>query len=674
MICEALQPSILIGSVLSAWEPRPDVRTWDWICENGRMHNGQPFDGDRVPWLEGVCDAYDDPVTRTITEMWGTRLGKTSGAFQIMACKMATAPMPGLFGSSTQTLIKKTVSTKIYPILRAIAATREQLPNEKRQSWEKIKLDRSTWNVSWSGSATTLADVEAFYGHAGEVDKWTFNEMQGGDAGEGDSLDQFLERFKEFSDHKIIIECSPSTAQRSRIYKRLKASNNCRYNVPCPKCRKRQVLKMGGRDAHLTGGIVFDKLPDGSFDRDLARESARYVCEHCRKEIYDEQRFAMMRSGVWVPEGCYADRRGRVIGTPLRSPRHWGSQLSSLYSLQLRWGDIAAKFVESKDNPNSLRMFKNGWEAEVWEPYRSKSEPEDVAERMKSDVPTGKIPLWATWVFRGIDVQEEFMVHVTIAVGPGERLQVIERGIVDTWQELDEIIKREYEHEDRGPKLAAALTLIDSGFRTKEVYDFCQKWKRTPYPVLPCKGANNDCNGEPYLRMTIGDGTKTGNQQLKRLALAARGLIRIRVNPFHYEPLIQKQIDETDEAKRLWSFAEEIADDFDFIVQVCNGVLSHRPSKTSTDQHLWTKRWDDKPNDYRDALKYARCAADLKFRGDWRRAMFRQIAVAIQQAAASPSQARTERESTEPRSGRGARRAELRSRMQQRREARRARR
>lgn len=643
MIAELPQPLLFDPAVLAAWEPNPDVRTWEWINENGRMQNGQPFDGDRVPWLEGVCDAYDDPIVRTLSLMWGTRLGKTSGAFQIMACKMATAPMPGLFSQSTQTLVKRTVTGKIYPILRSIEATREQLPIEKLQGWEKIKLSQSTWHVAWSGSATSLADIEAYYGHASEVDKWSFDEQQGGDAGEGDPLDQWDERFKEhWNSRKQIYECSPSTKRKSRIYKKLLGSNNCRFNVPCPKCKNRHVLRMGSADAAQSGGIVFDKLPDGSFDRDLAFSTARYVCEHCRKEIYNEQRFAMMRSGVWVPEGCYADKRGRVLGTPKRSQQHWGSQLSSLYSLQMGWGDIAAKSVESRGNPKSLQMFVNGWKAEVWEPHRSKSEPEEIAERLRTDDPAGVIPEWATWVFRGCDVQEEFMVHVTIAVGPGGRWQPIEAGVVDTWDELDEIIKREYKHADGKGNLIAGLTLIDSAHRTPEVYAFCQRHKGTEYLVMPCKGANTDCNGEAYQKIIIGDGTKSGNKRTKRLALAARGLIRIRVNPFHYEPLIQKELDETDDAKRLLSLAAELADDLDFVTQLCNGVLSAEPSKTSPDHHLWIKRDPNQPNDMRDCLKYARCAADVKFRENWRRALHRQVAVEFSQKPAAPQQPRQE--------------------------------
>ena len=652
--------------------PRPVVRSWNWICEHGRMPTGTPFDGDRIPWSSGVCDAYDDPLTRSVTMMWGTRLGKTITALQLMACMMANAPMKGLFSQSTQSLAKRTVNERIYPMLEAIDATAQQLPPENLRAWNRIALAHSSWNVTWSGSATQLADIDAYYGHAGEIDKWSYNEVLGGEGGEGDALDQWEERFKENPDHKKIFECSPSTKHRSRIYKKLLASNNCRYWVPCLHCKKHQILKFGGKEARSSGGLVWDKPSDGASNPELALSTARYVCEHCRKEIYDEHRFTMMRSGRWAAEGCRVDRRGRVIGTPLRSSRHWGGQLSSLYSLQMRWGDMAEKFVKSVGNPRSLQMYVNGWLADVWEPYRSKSEPDEVGERLVTDVPKGTIPGWATWVFAGCDVQEECLVYVVIAVGADERVAIIDDGVVDTWTELEkECITRKFDHADGGSPLSPALTLIDCGHRTKEVYDFCQRFKGSGVMVMPCKGSNNDCNGEPYQKIVVGDGTKSGSKAMKRMALAARGLVRIRVNPFHYEPLIQQQLDRVLPGERgSLELAAGFDEDDNFLHQICNAAISDMPSKSSPDRHLWVKRWPDLENDKRDCYKYARCAADLKFRGDWNRAARRQDNATSSMPGANTKVPKSNAE-TSPQSGR---RRALRERLKKRRAARRARR
>lgn len=631
LICELSPFQSFLSELVPALTPRAPMGSWEWICEHGRMPNGKPFDGDKIPWCRGVCQAWDDPVTREIDLQWGTRLGKTTIGLQLMGKVAATRPMPGLFASSTQKLAQRTVRNKIYPVLEAIEATRQQLPPPRWRSVEEIRLRDSIWAVAWSGSDTQLADLSAFYGYANEIDKWSMNDKLGGAAGEGDSLAQFEERFKEFQNAKLLFECSPSTKTHSRIEKKLLASNNCRYWVACPKCGARQVLKVGADDPTL-GGILFDRTPDGSLDPALARRSARYKCEHCPHEIYDDERPRMMRGGEWAPEGCSVDKRGRVIGTPRRDARRWGGQLSSLYSLQLRWGDIAEEFVNAIGNPGKLRMFVNGWLAETWETHKAKNEPEEIGQRLSTADPRGVIPSWATWIFAGIDCQADHYVWVVIAVGPGERVHLVDDGTADTLDWLEEnVIKRKFDHADGGEALSPALTFIDSGFRTKEVYSFCQRFRGTSYRVQPCKGANTDCAGEAYEVKIIGVNEASQNARTKKvLARTGRGLTRIRVSPYYYEPIIQEQLDERDPGDEgALSLHAEAAGDMDLMRQLCNGAEAAEPSKTDPNRHLWVKRWENEPNDKRDGLKYARCAADVRFRRNWRMVEIRQKPVGV---------------------------------------------
>jgi phage terminase large subunit GpA-like protein len=645
MIRAVLPAEELVFDVMPSFRPRASVDSWDWICKKGRMPDGTPFDGDRIPWCRGVAEAWDNPVTRMISLMWGTRLGKTTIGLQLMAKVADTKPMPGLFATSTQTLAERTVRNKIYPVLSSIEATRKQLPHRRFWTMKEVRLSSAPWFVAWSGSDTQLADLSAFYGYANEVDKWSMNEKQGGESGEGDPFEQFLERFKEFYNAKILSECSPSTKRRSRIEKQLLASNNCRYNVPCPKCGTHQVLKLGTEGE--PGGIRFDRRADGSSDPALARSTARYECVHCRYEIADHQRPAMMRAGVWVPAGQHVDKRGRLQGTPLRGPRLWGGQLSSLYSLQLRWGDIAEKFVQVKDNSRELRMFINGWLAETWEPFKPKSEPEEVGLRLATDDPRGVIPSWAKWLFAAVDIQHDHFVFWVVAIDENQREHLVDHGTLDTLAEVEtKVIRREFEHADGGPPLCPIVTAIDCGFRSKMVYEFCQKFKQTSHRVMPVKGANSDCAGEPFEVKLIGAAGQ--NDRTKRiLARAGKGLRRIRVSPYYYEPITQEQLDDLNPGDfGSLSLHTEAREDLDLLNQLCNGAESDEPSKLDPNRHLWVKRWEGQPNDYRDGKKYARCMADWYFKRDWEKAARRQgvaIKTADPMAKQSPAESTRER-------------------------------
>lgn len=642
MIAEAYHPALLTAAVLASFSPRPHIRSWDWICENGRTHKGEPFDGDRIPWCAGVCDAWDDPTIREIWLPWGTRTGKTTISMQLMASTAVLKPMPGIFATSTQTLAKRTVRRKIYPMLDAIAATRGQLPHPRFRSVEEIRLSSSPWAVAWAGSETQLADLEAYWGWANEIDKWPMSQRMDGEAGEGDPLDQWEERFKENPDHKKLGECSPSTARRSRIWRKFLASNRSHYYVPCPKCGQHQVLKLGDGKPE-EGGILFDKNPDGSIDVGLARASARYACVHCRYEIHDDQRPLMMRRGRWAPDGCGVDARGRRVGEPRRDGASWGGQLSSLYSLQLRWGDVAAKFITSIGNPESLRMFVNGWKAEVWEPHKPKNEPSEVGKRLATELPEGIIPSWATWLFQAFDIQGDHFVYWVVACDAEEREHLVKHGTCETLAEVEALIKTKYEREDGGPALWPAVTAIDSGFRTKDVYLFCQKFTGTPHRVVPVKGANTDCAGEPYEVKIIGANEGTTARTKKLLIRAGRGLTRIRCSPYYYEPITQQQLDDLlpGEPGAL-SLNETAAEDVDLLAQLCNGAESSEPSKMNPDRHLWIKPRDNEPNDFRDAKKYARMIMDWKFKRNWKRAETPQpasgVAVAPRAVANSPEE------------------------------------
>jgi phage terminase large subunit GpA-like protein len=625
MIATVTPAMRLLSRVSAAIVPREHVSTWEWANQHGRMPDGTPFDGDRIPWARGVFDALDDPETRMVSLQWGTRLGKTTIGLQWVAKVAATKPRPGLFATSTQSLAERTVRNKFYPMLAACEKTAPLLPHERWWKVSEIRLSSSPWAVAWSGSDTQLADLSAVYGYANEIDKWSMSERMEGEAGEGDPFDQFLERFKEFHNHTILCECSPSTKSRSRIEKQRLAGTNSRYYVPCPKCGEHQVLRMGKKGE--PGGVRWDKHADGTSDPVLARKTARYECERCQFEIDNDRRQWMMLRGVWAPEGCAVDKSGRLTGTPLRSARFWSSQLSSLYSLQLRWGDVAEKFLRTRTDPRSLRMFVNGWVAETWEPYRSKSEPEQVGERLTVTTPRGVIPRWATHLFAAIDQQQSHFVCWIVACDAHEREHLVDHFTVESLVEVESrVVRQEFAHEDGGAPLRPAATAIDCGFRTKDVYAFCQKFRGTGLVVIPVKGANTDCGGEAYERKVIGLNEGQSVRTKKVLIRAGRGLVRLRINPFYYEPITQEQLDTREPGQEgSLTLHAECKDDLDLLRQLCNGVESAEPSKSDASRHLWVKRWEKEPNDYRDCKKYARAMMDYHFRkGGWSVAKKRQ--------------------------------------------------
>ena len=200
---------------------------------HGTETGGMPFSLAAFPHVDGVLDAFDTPSIRMIVLQWGTRLGKTTTCLSLIAKQAGTNPRNMMFAGSTKDAASRVVASRLYPILDSTDGVKDQLLPESRRSKLDVRLRACRVFVGWSGSETSLADVGAFFGVANEIDKWDEDIST-----EADSLALFLNRFKGFTNHKIILESTPAIKGHSRIESWLNRSNRCRRYVPCPYCEE----------------------------------------------------------------------------------------------------------------------------------------------------------------------------------------------------------------------------------------------------------------------------------------------------------------------------------------------------------------------------------------------------------------------------------------------------
>ncbi len=622
-------PGQIDRRIYALWRPRPRVNTWDWICQHVRDKDGRPFNPNLFPWARGPAEAFDLPYVREIDLQWATRIGKTFTFEAIALCSWANYPMPSMFCSSVETLAKATVADELYPMLEQCHPLRDQLLPPARRSNARIKLRECSCRIGWAGSISRIAGYGCWLLHANEVDKFPHDESP-----EGDRLGLLLERgTKQFPDYKALVEGSPSRVGVSRIAARLAHSDDRRFQVPCPWCHTHQQLHLGDNNP-ASGGLIWDRLPDGADDPQLAYDTARYVCIDCKREIHDEQRSPMMNAGEWVPKGQWLDKKGILHGTPSRpAAAAWGSQLSSLYALSIRWGDIAKKKVESWPRPATRQVFVNGWLGEVFDESTSTTEPEELAEKLEVDTARAVVPAWASFLTASVDRQEWGFEVGIYAWGPGERGHLVDHDVGDSWEDVLELLDRRFPQEGREWHLGIPLTLVDEGHKKKETHRFCKKHSTLARRILTCKGASTDLGGEPYVKRVIGQEAKKAPKRLRRAALAARGLVRVFVAIDYWESLIQDYFDvrRPPEPGSL-SFFHGAGEDLEFCKQLLNGARSEQLNRRNETEYLWVKRWLDFPNDQRDVLRMARCAAEMFARGNWARrsqsAIFRQPAPA----------------------------------------------
>ena len=235
------------------------------------------------------------------------------------------------------------------------------------------------------------------------------------------------------------------------------------YQVPCPFCGHYQALEW--------------KQVRFNADEDVTaiQYNTHYECCSCGGYITDQYKPEMMEKGRWV---ALNEIKGK--------PKSVAFKLNSLYSPWVTFGQMAAEFMRSKDDPLLLMNFVNSWLGEPWESKSAVMEA-DVLLQHKTDVPMGVVPDWAQLLTGGVDVQMGYFYWKIDAWGPGVTCQTIAYGRALTLDEIEKIMDTWYPDKNGKPKLQVWVYGIDTGYRTEEVYDYCE---RHPRVAIPVKGSS----------------------------------------------------------------------------------------------------------------------------------------------------------------------------------------
>lgn len=582
-------------------KPRINESAADWLRMYFYSHTGEAFSEQQSPWVtapQGPCWAYDSIQFRTIWLQWAARMFKTNFTLAMLQRSMDQRPEETMFATPDETNCKG-VFGRFWKMIEHCPRLRDQAPKAIRQSKTQIRLKRSVCHGAWPRGKSRLADKSIRVGVGNEIDKWFVENT----STEGDPIQRFRKRGAEFPDRKFILESTPSIKGRSAIEAGRLQSTNHRYHVPCPHCFKFQPIEFG--DGTKPGMIHYEKLPNGQTDRGLARRTAHYVCLHCEGRIDDIHRPWMMNRGVWVPQGCEVDHERAMDARQLApddqswlrgKPVNWGSdygcQISVFYALFHGWGDIVDDFLSKCKKPKDLQQWINEDKGETWEAKKSKSTPEKVGEKLKTDIPRRILPDWARLVTVTIDQQAAdggFRLWVVMAHGLNRSAHIVDYGMS---QSLDEIwnthIRNPYQHLDGGNPMMPHAAAADSGWDTKKTYDFCNA-----HPgMLAIKGSSTDLGGMPYRLAEVESGDYAGQQLLT-------------VNTDFWETDLQARLDE-----RIPREADSLAlcagseSDIEFLSQLCNGTIGDKIDNRGNAKLHWQKKDENIANDFRDAVRY----------------------------------------------------------------------
>ena len=608
---------VLSPKTIRAIRPLERRDTFAWLTSKVRDPRGRAFNQFDYPWTRGVCEAWDDPAVRIVALQFAARLGKTFLACGLMMSAEEHDPANGMVGAPTEQMLKDLIRDKYYPMLDRCPDTWGLIPDQSDRNQLRIDLTTARIYGAWAKSPTTRADKDTRYKHGGEIDKWSTESSR-----EADPLDLFMERGIEIPDGKTVLESTPTLKGLSRIERYLHAGWNCRWEVPCPNCGDRIELIFGDG---VTGGVKFDKLPDGMPDVAIASRTARYLCQLCLTEWGDDKRRWAIQRGVWVPDGMTADHDGNLSGDMKGDPTIASFQLGRIYAPTFNFGKIAAQIAQCLIDPEKWQNTRNSWAGYTHERRTAIREWHEVGQRLCGEYEMGVVPGGGIFLTIGIDVQGDAWVWVVVAWGRQGVGWIVDYGIAYSAREVETVWRHRYGHQDGGAPMTCRMGLMDSGqgIRQDEVYGFCKQLNRESGPWLwPSKGSTGAlAGGKPYTQQTFDAMTQSDKRRkVSRRFRGLKGFFHVLVSTPWHQAWLHRALHwlKPGDARSI-TLPIEAAEDEDFLRQLVNEQPEDSKKATGHERSVWVVVDETVPLDFRDALRYARCAAEVFTRGAWLR-------------------------------------------------------
>lgn len=262
----------------------------------------------------------------------------------------------------------------------------------------------------------------------------------------------------------------------------------------------------------------FELLQYDTTEADAARASKDVVlaCPHCgtchREDdmLPDGRAFKLSRNhhGVWVPEGCEVDERGKLHGDPreTRIASFWQKGPTAAFQT---WSQLVYKYVaalheyDTTGSEEDLKTTINTDQGKAYIPPQSSDATAQAFLDRRQDIGFHVVPLWVRFLVAAVDVQagrntSRFDVKV-LGFGPHLECVIIDRfrieksrresdgdsdfvrvnpaTYLEDWDLLtDKVIQRRYPlDDDSGRFMPIMLTACDSGGEdgvTDNAYDY----------------------------------------------------------------------------------------------------------------------------------------------------------------------------------------------------------
>lgn len=563
------EAAFYIVDALRQLKPPEDISVSDW-AQKYRMLDAKtaampgPWRNEKTPYLTEIMNELNNYETEEIVFCKCTQVGGTEAELNMLGYIIQQDAAPSMVVYPSDKLGESISENRIKPMLKASPTLRERYYELRSQKME-MQFDGMYLTISGANSPSSLASRAIKYLFLDEVDKYP-----GASKKEADPISLARERTKTFANRKIYLTSTP-TIKSGHIWKNLLDCDvEKHYFVPCPHCGEMIEL--------VFANLRFPKNEEELTASDRA-DQAVYVCQECGCVINDQHKAEMLRFGEW-----------RIVKENNSARRKIGYWISVLYSPFVRFSEIALEWINSQGDNERLQNFINSWLAEPWEDTRLTTSADVVMER-QTEFEEFTIPTWAKFLTAGVDVQETCLYWTIRAWGNFITSQNICHGQAMSWADIERVMNYGYQKED-GTQLVVSLCLIDSGFDTDAVYDFCANnsdW------ALPVKGSSRVMTEHFHL------------SKINKTDSKAYGMNLCVVDGGKYKDMIAARM-KKENGRGAWMVYQGC--DMEYAKQVTS---EHKVQVKKGEQlvQVWELKASHTDNHYLDCEVYALAAADI---------------------------------------------------------------
>ena len=438
-------------STMQTLRPPPKLTISEWAdtyrklspessAESGSWHTS------RCEYQREIMDTFNNINIERIVVMTSSQVGKTEILLNAIGYYIDQDPSPLMVVQPNLTMGQAFSKDRLAAMIRDSDKLRDVVSDAKSRDSGNTTMHKKFAGghitISSSGSSAGLASRPIRCLFLDEVDRFEHNVK-----GEGSPISLAVARTKTFFNRKIFMCSTPTIKGISAIESAFEESDQRYYNVPCPECDFKQVLKWKN--------VIWEE------DKP---ETAAYACEGCGSLISESQKQGMINDGEWISTN--------------ELNKTAGFHISELYSVWSTWADMATNFLEAKKNPETLKTFVNTALGESWEEQGETVEYETLLERrLNYDHTT--IPEDVLVIVAGVDTQKDRLEITITGFGNNYEAWVLDHRIFwgdpnasNVWSDLDTFLKMRFSTES-GRVMPISCTCVDSGgHHTNEVYQF----------------------------------------------------------------------------------------------------------------------------------------------------------------------------------------------------------